>query len=131
MQGTNGLPEMTQEKRTSTTANGQKQKLTAHHRVLNLNVTGGFLSGVHLEFADGLNCLIGGRGAGKTTVLEFLRFGLGLMPDPRVSAARFRAIDGLVKANLGNGRLTIELRTKTDMKYTAARSVSATYPARP
>jgi energy-coupling factor transporter ATP-binding protein EcfA2 len=123
---TNGLLEMTQEKRPATTTSGQKQKLTAHHRVLNLNVTGGFLSGVHLEFADGLNCLIGGRGAGKTTVLEFLRFGLGLMPDPKVSAARFRAIDGLVKANLGNGRLTIELRTKTDMKYKAARSVDDT-----
>src|SRR5260370_29711685 len=117
---------MTQEKRPATTTSGQKQKLTTHHTVLNLKVPGGFLSGVQLEFADGLNCLIGGRGAGKTTVLEFLRFGLGLMPDPKVSAARFRAIDGLVKANLGNGRLTIELRTKTDMKYTAARSASDT-----
>jgi energy-coupling factor transporter ATP-binding protein EcfA2 len=117
---------MNQEKRPATTTSGHKQKLTTQHTVLNLKVTGGFLSGVQLEFADGLNCLIGGRGAGKTTVLEFLRFGLGLMPDPKVSAARFRAIDGLVKANLGNGRLTIELRTKTDMKYTAARSANDT-----
>src|SRR3984957_13070596 len=121
MQRTNGLPEMTQEKRPATTTSGQKQKLTAHHRVLNLNVTGGFLSGVHLEFVDGLNCLIGGRGAGKTTVLEFLRFGLGLMPDPKTNAQRHRGIDALVKSNLGGGRLEIELRTKTDMRYTATR----------
>jgi hypothetical protein len=98
------------------------QSQSAHHVVLSLSVTGGFLADAHLEFADGLNCLIGGRGAGKTTALEFLRFGLGLMPDPKVNASRYRAIDSLVKANLGSGKLTIKLRTKTDMKYIAGRS---------
>jgi hypothetical protein len=100
----------------------QNQNQSAHHIVLGLNVTGGFLAGAQLEFADGLNCLIGGRGAGKTTALEFLRFGLGLMPDPKANPQRHRVIDALVKANLGNGRLRIELRTKTDMRYTAGRS---------
>jgi recombinational DNA repair ATPase RecF len=89
--------------------------------VLRLRVTGGFLAGMELAFADGLNCLIGGRGAGKTTALEFLRYGLGLMPDPKTHPQRHRAIDALVKANLGNGRLSIELRTKTGMLYTAGR----------
>src|SRR5580765_567439 len=97
-----------------------------HHLVVGLRVTGGFLAGAHLEFADGLNCLIGGRGAGKTTALEFLRFGLGLMPDPKVNGPRHKAIDGLVKANLGSGRLSIELRTKTDMRYTAGRAANET-----
>jgi AAA domain len=96
-------------------------KTAPHHVVLRLDVTGGFLADAHLEFADGLNCLIGGRGAGKTTALEFLRFGLGLMPDPKVNLQRHRAIDTLVKSNLGSGRLAIELRTKTDMRYTAGR----------
>jgi energy-coupling factor transporter ATP-binding protein EcfA2 len=93
----------------------------SHHLVVSLSVTGGFLAGVQLDFADGLNCLIGGRGAGKTTALEFLRFGLGLMPDPKANPQRYRAIEALVKANLGNGQLRIELRTKTDMRYTAGR----------
>jgi DNA repair ATPase RecN len=84
-------------------------------------VIGGFLAGAQLEFADGLNCLIGGRGAGKTTVLEFLRFGLGLMPDPKSNQQRHRSIEALVKANLGNGRLTIDVRTRTNMRYTASR----------
>jgi hypothetical protein len=44
------------------------------------------------------------------------------MPDARLDPQRHRTIDGLVKANLGNGRLRIELRTKTDMRYTADRS---------
>ena len=100
----------------------QSQTRSPHHVVLTLHVTGGFLAGAEMEFADGLNCLIGGRGTGKTTALEFLRFGLGLMPDPKANPQRHRAIDGLVKANLGNGRLKIELRTKTDMRYTAGRS---------
>jgi hypothetical protein len=94
--------------------------------VLGLNVTGGFLAGAKLEFADGLNCLIGGRGTGKTTALEFLRFGLGLMPDPKANPQRHRAIEALVKANLGNGRLTIGLRTKMDMRYTASCSAHET-----
>ena len=95
-----------------------------HHLVVSLGVTGGFLAGAHLEFADGLNCLIGGRGAGKTTTLEFLRFGLGLMPDPKVHTARHKGIESLVKANLGSGRLAIDLRTRTDMRYTASRTAN-------
>jgi ABC-type multidrug transport system ATPase subunit len=47
----------------------QSQNQTAQHVVLSLRVTGGFLAGAEMEFADGLNCLIGGRGAGKTTAL--------------------------------------------------------------
>src|ERR1700741_3600610 len=101
------------------TASNSTAKPVAHHVVLRLRVTGGFLAGVQMEFADWLNCLIGGRGAGKTTALEFLRFALGLMPDPRTSPQRHRAIDTLVKANLGGGRLRTELRTKTGMRYTA------------
>lgn len=104
----------------------QNQNASGHHLVLNLDVSGGFLAGAKLEFADGLNCLIGGRGTGKTTALEFLRFGLGLMPDAKTNPQRYRAIDALVKANLGNGRLTIELRTKMDMRYTARCSAHET-----
>jgi AAA domain-containing protein len=109
----------------------QSQKQTAHHLVLSLRVTGGFLAGAEMVFADGLNCLIGGRGAGKTTALEFLRFGLGLMPDPKANSQRYRGIDALVKANLGSGRLKIELRTKTAMGYTAGRSARGTTVACP
>ncbi len=98
-----------------------KRGQSPHHEVLSLRVTGGFLADAQLDFADGLNCLIGGRGAGKTTALEFLRFGLGLMPDQKANPQRYRTIDGLVKANLGNGRLTIDVRTRNDMRYTASR----------
>lgn len=97
-----------------------------HHVILALRVTGGFLGGAHLEFVDGLNCLIGGRGAGKTTALEFLRFGLGLMPDAKLSSQRYRTIDALVKANLGGGRLSVDVRTKSNIRYTAGRAATET-----
>jgi hypothetical protein len=42
--------------------------------------TGGFLDGVTLPIASDLTTLIGGRGTGKSTVIESLRFGLGLPP---------------------------------------------------
>ena len=48
------------------------------------------------------------------------------MPDPKVHGPRHKAIDGLVKANLGSGRMTIELRTKTNMRYTAGRAANET-----
>jgi hypothetical protein len=95
-----------------------------HHTLVRLRVTGGFLGGIDLALADGLNCFIGGRGAGKTTALEFMRFALGLVPDARVGGPRNRALDSLVKANLGNGRIDIDLRTRAGMTYTARRTAT-------
>ncbi len=47
-----------------------------HPRVLSMEVQGGFLDGVTLRFNDDLTTLIGGRGAGKSAVLETLRYAL-------------------------------------------------------
>lgn len=102
---------------------GKQKPPAPHHEILALRITGGFLGGVEVKLADGLNCLIGGRGTGKTTALELMRFGLGLMPDPKISPQRNRTIEGLIKANLGGGRISIEVRTKTGMRYTAERGV--------
>jgi len=96
-------------------------RATAHHRILSLEVTGGFLQGVKLEFADGLNCIIGGRGTGKTTVLEFIRYALGLVPDSKKSAAMARSINNLVQGNLKNGRIRLSVETKHRMRYLAER----------
>ncbi|MDI7268809.1 MAG: hypothetical protein QME96_12530 [Myxococcota bacterium] len=39
----------------------EPEKSKAHHTVVSLEVTGGFLKGAKFEFTDGLNCIIGGR----------------------------------------------------------------------
>lgn len=92
-----------------------------HHRILGLKVTGGFLDGTRLEFSDGLNCIIGGRGTGKTTVLEFIRYILGMMPDPADGRPRPKAIEGHVRGNLGSGTIQLEVETKHGTRYRAER----------
>lgn len=49
-------------------------------RLLAVAWEGGFLDGVGFCLNDGLNVLIGGRGSGKSSVLESIRFALGLQP---------------------------------------------------
>lgn len=93
----------------------------AHHTILSLEVTGGFLKGAKFDFADGLNCIIGGRGTGKTTVLEFVRYVLSLMPEEKATPARAKSIKALVQSNLGTGRIRLGVRTKHGMKYLAER----------
>ena len=43
-------------------------------KLIRLEVEGGFLDGLDIRFADGLNVLIGARGSGKTSVVEVLRY---------------------------------------------------------
>jgi AAA domain len=52
-------------------------------RILRAELKGGFLDGVTLDFSPNLNCVIGGRGSGKSTALLAIRAALGaqLAPD--------------------------------------------------
>lgn len=61
---------------------------------------GGFLDGSAVHFGDNLNVLIGGRGAGKSTVIESLRYVLGL--EPLGEEAR-KAHEGIVRQVLRSG----------------------------
>lgn len=51
------------------------------HKIKSIRIDGGFLNGVHIELNDHLNCLIGGSGTGKTTVLKLVNYTLGIMKD--------------------------------------------------
>lgn len=51
-----------------------------HARIRSMEVDGGFLDGLSLRFNDDLTALIGGRGAGKSAVLETLRYALDVAP---------------------------------------------------
>ena len=52
-----------------------------------LIVEGGFLDGLDLPFSHGLNAIIGGRGTGKTSIIELLRYCLEV-PNYTDSSAR-------------------------------------------
>ena len=92
-----------------------------HHRIISLTVDGGFLHGVRLDFSGGLNCIIGGRGTGKTTVVEFIRYILGMLPDATDGRPRAKAIEGHVRSNLGSGVIRLEVETKHGTRYRAER----------
>ena len=81
--------------------------MTAYHKIRSVEFTGGFLPGVKLDFDENLNCIIGGRGTGKTTVLEALRYALDRMPDANSDKDRYRAIERLLQSNLGGGSVRV------------------------
>lgn len=47
-------------------------------KIRRMQVEGGFLDGLDLRFQDGLNVLIGGRGTGKSSVIELIRYCLNV-----------------------------------------------------
>ncbi len=51
-----------------------------HAELVAITWQGGFLDGGMIHLNENLNCLIGGRGAGKSTVIESLRYVLDLKP---------------------------------------------------
>ena len=90
------------------------------HRLKSVSIIGGFLDGQTFNLADGLNCVIGARGTGKTTVLELVRYAMDAMPaDP----AAQKRIESLVETNLAGGRVQVGVRTKDGLSYVVSRSV--------
>ena len=71
-----------------------------HVELMLLGWEGGFLDGVTVQLNPNLNVLIGGRGTGKSTVVESIRSVLGL--DPVGDEAR-KAHDGIVRHVLRSG----------------------------
>jgi len=70
-----------------------------HSRILRMKVTGAaFLGDFSVDWNDYLNAMIGGRGAGKSAILETLRYCLGMSP---YSEQAYR--ESLIKHALGSG----------------------------
>ena len=59
-----------------------ESELDSYPKIVGLHIGGtGFLRNQHIDFHDGLNSIIGGKGVGKSLAIEFLRFGLD-QPSP-------------------------------------------------
>ncbi|GGB23225.1 phosphoesterase [Flexivirga endophytica] len=96
-----------------------------HPTIDSVSISGGFLSGTALEFSPDLNCLLGGTGAGKSLVLEALRFAL----DQQVDGALFNTIRDEVDRRLETALLegttvAVEISTPT-AQYRVSRMFSA------
>ena len=92
----------------------------AHHKLRRLRVYGGFLDKLDIRLEDGLNCVIGGRGSGKTTVLEFIRHALDRLPRTGTAAAKAAEdrLKALLTANLGaSGYIELEFESQEGLVY--------------
>lgn len=78
---------------------------TTHSSVDGLFVSEGFLQPRRVQFNGNLNCLIGGKGTGKSSVIEHIRYALDI--DPRSEDIR-EEYESLLQDNLGpDGRAEV------------------------
>jgi len=96
------------------------KKIASFHRIKRIEVTGGFLIGLNLEFDAGLNCLIGPRGTGKSSVLELVRYALDIMPGREGDPLR-RRVESIIESNLAGGRVELTIETKEGLTYIVSR----------
>jgi DNA repair exonuclease SbcCD ATPase subunit len=93
-------------------------------RLLFLEVSGGYFDGLRVAFAGHATCIIGGKGCGKSTLFEMIRFGLY---DYRLLASSSLAYK-LLKKNLGTGTIRISFETRHGVRYVAERTLKDEQP---
>src|SRR6516164_8345759 len=83
-----------------------------------VEISGGFLPGLSVTIPQGLTCIIGPRGSGKSTLVEAVRFALcGVSSAPKHCA-------DLIQANLAGGALvTISALADGSNRYTIKRGL--------
>lgn len=64
-----------------------------------ISIYGGYLDGMNITISKHLNTIIGGRGTGKSTLLEIIRYALEMSPK---SIESKKDIDELMKSNFGS-----------------------------
>lgn len=90
------------------------------HRLVRLRIIGGFLDGFDFSFSEKLNCIIGARGTGKTTVLELIRYALNIMPPDQKMQ---KELISLVESNLNGGRVELTVETANGITYIISRNM--------
>ena len=90
-----------------------------HPLILAMEVTGGFLDGLAVRFSDDLTAMIGGRGAGKSAILETLRYGLG--GEPFSDQSERLSLVGHALGSGGQVRIVIERPGSQRQRYEVTR----------
>jgi len=94
-----------------------------HAEFLAMTWEGGFLRDTAVHFNENLNVLVGGRGTGKSTMVESIRYVLGL--DPLGDEAQ-KAHEGVIRHVLKSGTkvsLLVRSHKPSERRYTIERSV--------
>lgn len=88
-----------------------------------MRVFGGYLDDLTIPFSDNLTSIIGGRGTGKSTIINFIRYVLNL----KVQDANLQKnLDKLLKSNLGQSG-KIELDVISNAQFGQSFTISRTY----
>ncbi|WP_426594918.1 AAA family ATPase [Cellulomonas sp. McL0617] len=96
-----------------------------HAAIGRVAVSGGFLGGTTIEFSPDLNCLLGGTGAGKSLVLEAIRFALDQQVDKSLFGPIRGEVDRRLESALGEGTTAaVEISTPAD-NYRVTRAYRA------
>ena len=93
-----------------------------YSQIESVTVKGGYFDGLTAEISGHLNTVIGGRGTGKSTMLECIRYALDV---PHKGEEAIRQGDQIVSANLGQdrGQVIMKLRSSANhmQRYTIIR----------
>lgn len=84
---------------------------------------GGFLDGLAIHFSEGLNVLIGGRGTGKSTIVESVRYVLNLLPLGEAAADVHRGVVNEVLRPGTKVALLVRTHRPTPEQYVIERTV--------
>lgn len=96
--------------------------------IMQIRFVGGYLDGVDIELSEHLNAVIGGRGTGKSTLLECIRFAMGLKPFGKSAQAQHNAI---IKANLANEKGMVEINLRSALMHGRKFTVKRRYGDQP
>ena len=89
---------------------------------------GGYLDGMNIKLSGHLNAIVGGRGTGKSTLLECIRYALEIEPFGKEAKDQHARI---VKNNLGNERGTVEVTVRSAAMQGRKFTISRKYGNRP
>ena len=93
-------------------------------RIERVQIEEGFLDGLDVSFSQGLNIIIGERGTGKTSLIELIRFCLGVQG--YTSESTKRSLDHALSI-LGSGQVTVTL-SDGDQEFLVTRTASEDSP---
>ena len=83
-----------------------------YSKIESVRFVGGYLDAIGIEFSEHLNAVIGGRGTGKSTLIESLRYVLEKRANGKMAEKQH---DEIIKENLGKekGRVEVAIRSST------------------
>ena len=86
-----------------------------------LSVFGGYLDGLNVDFSDNLTTIIGGRGTGKSTIINLIRYALDLKIEDKEQLKNYNS---MIDSNLGStGKIELKVKSNTQFgkKFTIIR----------